>query len=485
MREHILLFVNGRQHQLTGADAFLTLSDFLRLRLGLCGTKIVCSEGDCGSCSVLLGQLDRTSKSPSLTYSSIDSCIAFVFQLDGCHVVTVEGLGQEDNLSSVQQAMVNCHGSQCGFCTPGFVVAMTGLLEENPQPSESDWRHGLTGNLCRCTGYSPIIRAGLECNRDNTPSIEDTFDQEPIVKSVAATGSDEIRITTGPDDDPSQILFSPTTIKDAVDFLGKHPNAKIVAGGTDVGVQFNKGYCEATTWIDLNRIPELAEISVVDGKIVAGARATWTDVENLVHELVPEFHSVVSVFGSPQIRNIGSIGGNIINASPIADSIPFLCVCEAELELTGPSGSRTLNINDFYQDYKKFDLQPGELLSKITIPLPPANRELRLYKISRRRDLDISTFTGAIWIERDGETISDAGIAYGAVGPTVLRLPKTESFLRGKPLNLETMTAAGDIAVDEITPISDVRGGADFRLQLARNVLLKFYHQLNSTEALV
>ena len=484
MREHILLFVNGRQHQLTGADAFLTLSSFLRLRLGLCGTKIVCSEGDCGSCSVLIGQLDKASTSTALTYTSIDSCIAFVFQLDGCHIVTVEGLGQEDNLSSVQQAMVNCHGSQCGFCTPGFVVAMTGLLEENPNPNQSQWRHGLTGNLCRCTGYSPIIRAGLECNRDNTPAIESSYASEPIVKSITATGSDEIRITTGTDGQPAQILYSPTTIKQAVEFLNQHPAAKIVAGGTDVGVQFNKGYCDATTWLDLNRITALADVSVVDGQIVAGARATWTDILSLVQELVPEFHNVVSVFGSPQIRNIGSIGGNIINASPIADSIPFLCVCEAELELTGQAATRIVNINDFYQDYKKFDLKPGELLSKITIPLPAKNRELRLYKVSRRRDLDISSFTGAIWIERDGETISDAGIALGAVGPTVLRLPKTESFLRGKPLNLQTMTAAGDIAVDEITPISDVRGGADYRLQLARNVLIKFYHQLNSAEAL-
>ena len=152
MRQHILLFVNGEQHQLTGADAFLTLSNFLRLRLKLCGTKIVCSEGDCGSCSVLLGQLDKESKSPTLKYNSIDSCIAFVFQLDGCHVVTVEGLGQEDNLNRVQEAMVDCHGSQCGFCTPGFVMAMTGLLEDNSQPSEPEWRHALTGNLCRCTG---------------------------------------------------------------------------------------------------------------------------------------------------------------------------------------------------------------------------------------------------------------------------------------------------------------------------------------------
>ena len=306
-----------------------------------------------------------------------------------------------------------------------------------------------------------------------------------MLPPLAAAQADEIKITAGPADEPTHTLFSPTTLKQAIEALAQHPDAKIVAGGTDVGVEFNKGYCDAKTWIDLNRIPELADISISEGSIVAGARATWTDVENLVRELVPEFYNVVSVFGSPQIRNIGSIGGNIINASPIADSIPFLCVCEAELELTGQAGTRTVNINDFYQDYKKFDLKPGELLTKITIPLPSKNRELRLYKISRRRDLDISTFTGAIWIERDGDTISDAGIAYGAVGPTVIRLKKTESFLRGKPLNLETMTAAGEIAVSEITPISDVRGGADFRLQLARNVLLKFYHQLNSAEALV
>ena len=485
MRQHILLFVNGQQHQVAGADAFLTLSNFLRLRLGLCGTKIVCSEGDCGSCSVLLGQLDKQSKSPTLKYSPIDSCIAFVFQLDGCHIVTVEGLGQEDDLNRVQEAMVDCHGSQCGFCTPGFVVAMTGLLEENSQPSESDWRHGLTGNLCRCTGYSPIIRAAKECNGENTRSMKACFAEKDMLSPIAAAQADEIKITAGSSDEPTHTLFSPTTIKQAVEVLAQHPDAKIVAGGTDVGVQFNKGYCDAKTWIDLNRIPELAEISISDGSIVAGARATWTDVENLVRELVPEFYNVVSVFGSPQIRNIGSIGGNIINASPIADSIPFLCVCEAELELTGQAGARTVNINDFYQDYKKFDLKPGELLTKITAPLPSKNRELRLYKVSRRRALDISTFTGAIWLERDGDTISDAGIAYGAVGPTVIRLKKTESFLRGKPLNLETMTAAGEIAVSEITPISDVRGGADFRLQLARNVLLKFYHQLNSAEALV
>ena len=183
------------------------------------------------------------------------------------------------------------------------------------------------------------------------------------------------------------------------------------------------------------------------------------------------------MFGSPQIRHVGTIGGNLINASPIADSMPFLFVCDTELTLTSSAGSRTVNINDFYSGYKQFDLKSGELLSNIRIPLPAADATLRLYKVSRRHDMDISSFTAAVLIQTDGVKISSAKIAYGAVGPVVLRLPKTEAFLVGRPLDRETMEAAGDIAVGEITPLTDVRGGKDFRLQLAKNVLLKFWAQ--------
>ena len=188
---------------------------------------------------------------------------------------------------------------------------------------------------------------------------------------------------------------------------------------------------------------------------------------------------IISVFGSPQIRHAGTIGGNLINASPIADSIPFLFVCDATLTLASASCERSVNINDFYTGYKQFDLQPGELLTKIEFVLPVEMGDLRLYKISRRRDLDISTFTAAIYLETTDDKISTAKIAYGAVGPTVLRMKNTESFLIGKPLSLETMQQAGDVAVAEITPLTDVRGSADYRLYLARNVLVKYFHETN------
>ena len=197
---------------------------------------------------------------------------------------------------------------------------------------------------------------------------------------------------------------------------------------------------------------------------------------------MPQLHHILTLFGSPQIRNVGTIGGNIADASPIADSIPFLYVVEAELEIEGPSGQRHVNINDFYRGYKQFDLQPGELITRVHIPIPNEDQILRLYKVSRRLDLDIASFTAAIMIELDGDTIDSAAIALGAVGPTVIRAKNAEHYLAGKPLNEETMWQAGETAVAEISPITDVRGRQDFREQLTRNVFLKFYYETIESE---
>jgi xanthine dehydrogenase small subunit len=192
---------------------------------------------------------------------------------------------------------------------------------------------------------------------------------------------------------------------------------------------------------------------------------------------VPEFHKIISVFGGPQIRHVGTIGGNIANASPIADSLPFLYVTEAVLELASAIGRRAVNVNDFYLGYKQLDLRPGELITRIRVPLPAEDELFKLYKVSRRRDLDISTFTAAIRVRLDDETIGDAAVAFGGVGPTVIRARRTETFLRGQPFSEETLGHAGGIAIEEIAPISDVRGAADYRYQLTRNIFLKFYHE--------
>ncbi len=485
-RDHLVLIINGKRHQVQGSDCFLSLSDFLRYRLGLVGTKIVCSEGDCGSCTVLVGRPVWQAATPAFQYQPIDSCIRLMFQLDGVHVVTIEGLGRGDELTPIQQAMVDCHGSQCGFCTPGFVMAMTGVAENcnGHLPTEDDWRHQLTGNLCRCTGYAPIIKAGIQALSGDfireTHRMNEVYPPQAIIDQLGPLAGDVLDLG-GDCVGTQRQAYCPTTVDEAVGFRREHPEAKVVAGATDVGVQLNKRAIEPVTFLDLNRVAELEGVQIESSDkgraLVAGARATWTQLLELCHSEVPEFAEIVSVFGSPQIRHVGTIGGNIINASPIADSLPFLFVMEAEVELASPSGRRRVNINSFYRGYKRFDLLPDELLVSIHIPLPAESELLRLYKISRRRDLDISTFTAAIRVKLDGDTITSAAIAYGAVGPTVLRLRRTEEMLRSRPFNEETMQAAGNIAVDEITPISDVRGSKDYRLQLARNVLLKFYHE--------
>ena len=302
-----------------------------------------------------------------------------------------------------------------------------------------------------------------------------------MICEIESASTDAVRVENN-----GSLVYCPSSLSEATEFLAKHPDAEIIAGATETGVRFNKGLCSATVWLDLNAVDELAGVTVDGDKLVIGARATWTDLEEITQTHAEPFHGIVEVFGSPQIRNVATIGGNIINASPIADSLPFLVACDATLTLVSKLGSRTVAINDFFQGYKQIDLKPGELLHEIRMTLPPADRQLRLYKVSRRRDMDISTFTGAIWVDLDGDTIKDAGIAYGAVGPTVLRLKQTETFLRGKPFSLDIMTQAGDVALKEITPISDVRGGQDFRNQLAKNVLQKFFHevQANSVEAI-
>jgi xanthine dehydrogenase small subunit len=434
----------------------------------LTGTKVVCAEGDCGSCSVLIGRSDGQ----RINYRAVDSCIQFVFQLDGTHIVTVEGLSRGGCLTPVQQAMVHLHGSQCGFCTPGFVVAMTGILETCPRPDSDDWRHGLTGNLCRCTGYVPILDAARHAATQSYDSIEEIYPSAEMCAEFRELASQSLMMG-----DQGRTVFSPVELQDAIDFLSQNPSAKVVAGATDVGVQANKQLIAPDRFLDLNRVGGLDEIEIEEGALVCGARANWTDLENVCRRNVPEFSEIVSIFGSPQIRHVGTIGGNIINASPIADSVPFLYVAEALLEIVGPGGSREVNINDFYQGYRKTCLQPQELLTRIRIPLPSDRQRLALFKVSRRRDLDIATFTAAILLETEQSKIVDARIAFGAVAPTVIRARMAEQFLRGKPFNESIMRAAGEIAMDEVSPISDVRGSADFRYQLTRNVFLKFFHQ--------
>jgi len=460
VRDHILLHINGEPHRIRGKQAFETLSRYLRYDLGATGTKIVCEEGDCGACTVLVGRRENG----GLRYRSINSCIHFLFQLDCAHIVTVEGLARGGELTPVQDAMVRCHGAQCGYCTPGFITAMAGIFEDNEHPTAADVRCALTGNLCRCTGYEPIIKAALEVK--SQPKVEELYPSEPILREIARVDREPVRIEN---------FARPIDLESACRFKSEHPKTVIVQGATDFGVWSNKRGFVAEALLSLDAIEGLGDIRI-DGKtLVVGGRVSLAQFESTVRDLVPQLAPIMDRFGSPQIKNAGTLAGNIANASPIADTLPFLFVTNATLELTGQSGARTVAVRDFYKGYKTLDLHPDEIITRIHIPLPADGETLRLYKISKRSHLDISSFTAAMLMKRNDGHIDSIRIAYGGVAPVVLRLTKTEDFLAGRAFEKSSFVAAGEVALSEIAPISDVRGTKDYRLQLATNVLEKFY----------
>lgn len=479
MRDFVLLYINGRRHEVRGADGFATVTDFLRRRAGLTGTKVVCEEGDCGACTVIEGR----PVNGRLDYRAVDACIQFIYQLDRTHLVTVEGLtGKSGALSPVQQAMVDCHGSQCGFCTPGFVMMLIALFEtgngRRTEPLNCDeMRTCLTGNLCRCTGYVQIMDAGKTIDPAAMAPLDSLFPPGEILDAFSKAGRG-VLLTS---DDRE--TFIPATLDEAVAYRERNPECTIVSGATDIGVQVNRGRIAPRQVLHIGAIGELATVSVENGQLVAGACATWASIEEVVRDHVPQYAAILERFGSPQIRNAGTIGGNFANASPIADSLPFHFVSGTIIEAAGPRGQRLIPIEEFYLGYKKLALRPGELIARIFTPLPGADDELRLYKISRRRDLDISSFTAAVMLRVQAGTIVRARIAMGGVGPVVLRLHKAEAALEGQPFTADSMAQAGQIAAESIAPITDVRGAADYRRTLARNIFRRFHRESEAAKA--
>jgi xanthine dehydrogenase small subunit len=482
LRDFILLHVNGIEHRVRGAAALAPLSTFLRKELGLVGTKLVCSEGDCGACSVLVGR----PVGGRLHYEVVNSCIYFVHQADCGHVVTVEGLKEGPALSSIQRAIVEGHGIQCGFCTPGFAVALTAMFhqsgpERDAPFSREELQRGLCGNLCRCTGYLQLLEAGACISPSEVQTLSDRYADVELSSAMSARAGDAVRIEAVLAGRP-RILHLPNSIKDCVALRGAHADSILLGGATDLGVERNLGRSDPELVIGLSKISGLSDVSVTEGQAVLGARATWTQIASARKDPLPECREILERFGSPQIRNIGTIGGNLANASPIGDFAPLLLVLGAEIELAGPQGSRRVDIADFQPGYKQTAIGAAELITKVFLPLPAKGAALRVYKVSKRRHFDLAIVNAAMLVAREGGRIVDARIALGGVGVVAQRLPRTESFLRGKPFALEAFRGAGPPLRGEIRPISDVRGSAAFRRQLAANLLSKFYHEVAGAE---
>jgi xanthine dehydrogenase small subunit len=473
MRDYLVFYINGKQHQVRGKDAFMPLSTYLRYEQGATGTKVVCEEGDCGACSIILGRVNGD----ELEYRPVNSCIQFLYQLDCTHIVTIEGLKYEGQLNPVQEAMVACHGAQCGYCTPGFVVAMCAMFDKKNCVKEQDIKDELTGNLCRCTGYEPIIKAGLEVDAARVVKLHQLYPSQEMLKTFSEQAKTEVLIKTN-----EHTFFKPVEVSSAVRFKAEHAGTVIVAGGTDVCVYWNKREIHPAALMSVSGLSNLRNCETADKTLVVGARVTLTELEDYVRTSLPELHHILWLFGSPQIRNAGTLAGNIANASPIADSLPFLHVMEAQIELTGSKGARRVNINQFYKGYKQLDMAADEMITRVFIPLPEKDERIKLYKVSKRKHLDISAFTAAFKVTLSGSSIARISIAYGGVAPTILRLRKTEEFLTGKPFTRETLAAAGQIARGEIAPISDVRGSSEFRHQLGENILLKLFYELATPE---
>jgi xanthine dehydrogenase small subunit len=481
MRDHVLLYVNGKRYELRGEAVFSSLTEFLRKELQLTGTKVVCAEGDCGACTVLVGR----PVGHDLRFEPVDACIQFLYQVDSTHVVTVEGLQSSQRvLHPIQQAMIDGHSSQCGYCTPGFVMALAGLFEQQRRPDKESLQLGLTGNLCRCTGYLPILSAGQAIDPATLPKLAQDYSTTSQVAELRAHATEEITIQSASPTGIGRTFFAPQHLEQAIDFKARNPDSVIVSGGTELGVLRNKKGFDPPTLLSLQRVPGLSSIEPTDEGVAIGANVSWTQVEQFAKEALPEFYKIIIRFGSPQIRNVSTLVGNVAHGSPIADSLPLLYVMDAELEVVGRAGSRRAKVNGFYKGYKVKELAADEIITRVLLPLPASDELLRLYKVSRRNDLDIATFGAAIRVRRAGEIITRAHVAYSGVGPMVLRLPATEGFLQGKLFTEATFREAGRVAQREIQPISDVRGTRDFRLLLAKNIMLKFYMDCPRTEPL-
>lgn len=468
MRNHVILFLNGTRHDLSGEHAFLTLSDFLRYERGLTGTKVVCAEGDCGACTVVVARMDGERLG---AYKSINSCIAFLWQLDRTHVISVEGLKRQGALHPVQESMMNCHGAQCGYCTPGFICSMAVMAHEAHKDqktlSDKNVRNALTGNLCRCTGYQAIIDAGVRTPITAACDLSTIFDDDKISATLASiTGSLAIEAN-------GKRAFLPHSMAE----LLQEPTAKIVSGSTDLGVLHNKGKWTPTVVKSFVAVEELKQITETPEGFLIGAAATLHHVAETLEKDFPEFARLLNVFASPQIKNSATLVGNMLNASPIADTIPFLKVAHARVHLLGATGTRELDVNDFYRPgYKQLDLAPGEVVTHVFIP--KTSDAFKLYKVSRRKDLDISAVTLALRYQLQDKKLTSFKLAMGGVAASVLRFPSIEARALGQNLDESLMRSIAQEIDREITPVSDVRGSAEYRRLLSKNLLLKFAHEV-------
>ncbi len=439
--------LNGEMVELADADPTGSVLDYLRETKGLTGTKEGCNEGDCGACSVLVGDADGV--------RAQNACLMMLGHLNGKALVTVEGLAAADGtLHPVQRALVVQHGSQCGFCTPGFATT----LAAGHMNSDRDVKGLLAGNLCRCTGYAPILRAAKQAAADPVP---------PHLRQALKAVPADARAEAGP--------ACPGSVDALATLYADHPEASLIAGATELALDLNKALKDLPFPIFISHIKGLSDITVSGDQITLGAATPIEALRQLMQTHHPGFARSLSRFGSAQVRAAGTLGGNLANGSSIAETPPPLIALGATLHLRHRDQRRTLPLEDYYIGPGQQDRHPGEFITSVSIPRQPDR--LRVYKIARRFDQDISTLIAAFNIQINDGNVQSARIAFGGMAAVVKRAREVERALIGQPWSAGTVQAALPAFERDFTPISDLRAGDGYRRAVARNLLLRYWHE--------
>ncbi len=445
--------LNGTQVRVADQPATRTLLDYLRDDCGLTGTKEGCNEGDCGACTVMV-----TDGAGSL---ALNACILFLPQLHGKAVRTVEGIsGPEGQLHPVQAAMIAHHGSQCGFCTPGFVVSMA----VNHLNGARDHDTGLAGNLCRCTGYAPIVRAAVAAEAEAVPGWMRADQAAVAVQAVVQSGDKDG-------------VFRPTRSDDLAEWYAANPGATLIAGATDVGLWVTKQLRDLAPVAFLGAIADLQTIERTGDLVRVGAGVTLSALQQAMAPLHPSFAEMLRRHASVQVRNAATIGGNIANGSPIGDGPPALIALGATLHLRRGAVRRQMALEDYFLGYRSQDRQPGEFVEAVS--LPAAAPGLRCYKLTKRFDQDISAVLGCFNVTVDGGLVTAARIAFGGMAGIPKRAKAVEAALIGQGWTLATFEAAAQEMPQDFAPMSDMRASASYRLIAAQNMVLRYFHDLN------
>jgi len=475
MRNTIRFVRNGKIEEIQNVDPTHTLLNYLRYDLGNTGSKEGCAEGDCGACTVMLGEL----VDGEIVYSAVNACIQFLPMVDGKEIVTVEDIAKTSAAPHpVQTAMASANATQCGFCTPGFVMSLVAERHGENRRDIAGINDVLAGNLCRCTGYGTIIDAAQNAADDTAPDLINEREEETLRLLETLTHDEMLSLNFG-----ARRYYAPTTESELEGLLSEFPNATLLAGATDVGLWVTKQHRELEVIIYLGHIESLQGIGISEDSITIGAGVTYSDAHYFLEEFDTDLGELIRRIASTQIRNSGTIGGNIANGSPIGDMPPALIALGATVVLGSLKEERALPLEDFFIEYGKQDLKPGEYVKQIIIPTKAAGQEFRTYKISKRFDQDISAVCGAFNVViQDGE-VANARICFGGMAGTPLRAKAAEDTLRGQPWTAEVVQDAMGEMLNDYAPMSDMRASEDYRMQVAQNLLMKFFIETTTPDA--